>query len=335
MIDLEKVAVLTEGERERAFELARERVAGKVPTLQAEKKGLISEYPPGVQVLIIVLCLCLLLFALIPSALRLYVAGSSTFCEKVQLGGITCDAAGVSTIFTAELGQILFLLTVGVFGRTNTTKRIFYGGAFLATAIALIGNLHIAQPWATGMVFSWVESLAPPVLVMGVGYAFKELLLTALRGHVSAAQAYNRKLEERHTIFEDPTAQASWLRYYSTALKKVILLAHPELESAGLRAGDFAYLIKREMNQDQFVVNPDEQTAQEVREEVREKEAELTQDVIEVDGGVLYKTTTGWGARSNLSRKTLRLDYKTDKSAHTALKLHNHAHVKPRIVKRA
>lgn len=205
---------LTETEREAAYDVARNRVAGKpveereyLPLQLPEPEP--AEYPDWMIWVVVSLCILVLIASFVPSAYRMYMAGYTVFCtayaefvdplEPIEPAPEwLCMSVGVTTVLMAEIGQTVALLAIAVLGTTasssdalkkaaNISNLIFWGVAALTTVVAFAGNLHVARPWLHAGpffgvdVFAWILDLFPPTLVIGIMYAMKELMLYFIR----------------------------------------------------------------------------------------------------------------------------------------------------------
>lgn len=178
-------------------------MSGKTTNFEAQSHRQVK-YPRKIVALTIVLCCVVLIASFLPSAFRLHVAGTSTFCESIvsdpnqraienaesaesilqgreiadadggtggnTFGDIRCQIAGYSMILLSEIGLIVFFLSLPVLtdgtSKTAGTRRILYFGILASSVIAIAGNLHITEPWNHGYFFAWLEAILPPILVM-------------------------------------------------------------------------------------------------------------------------------------------------------------------------
>src|SRR5262245_37837569 len=139
---LSQIKPLTQEERQLAHAAAEEAVMrdiGERPQRDHFNHHAAHRYPPMVTKLITGLCIALLLAAFTPSAIRLYVIGSSTFGAAVPYE-LAMVAVGIATVLTAEIGQIVFSLALATLGTTRSARRLLYTSMGIATAIALIGR---------------------------------------------------------------------------------------------------------------------------------------------------------------------------------------------------
>ena len=143
-----QIRPLTQEERQLARSAAQEAVMrdiGERPIRSQYNHHTAYRYPPMVTRLITGLCIALLLAAFTPSAIRLYVIGSSTFGAAVPYE-LAMIAVGIATVLTAEVGQVVFSLALATLGTSTSARRLLYSSMGIATAIALVGNVQIALP---------------------------------------------------------------------------------------------------------------------------------------------------------------------------------------------
>lgn len=286
---------LTEQEREKQWELARDRTAGPIPDPATFQTNQISKYPPWMIRLVVFLAMCVLVAAFIPSAYRLYLAGSSSFCEAMnaymqgdeappatspplaEQFDDRCNQVGYATIMLAEIGQIIFLLCLATIARGAVERRIFWSGVILSTLVALFGNAFIAEPWRHGgYIFKWMEAFVPPLIVAFVGYALKELFLHFIEERRATGIAIKKAEVERLARYNDPEKQASWARHYSIALRDGYKRANarykPDLQA--LTPDDWQHIIKRQMLSGEYTVDVTAETAYERAEREAKERAE-------------------------------------------------------------
>jgi len=170
--NLSQIKPLTQEERQIARAAAEDvvmRDIGERPQRDHYNHHATHRYPQSVTKLITGFCIALLLAAFTPSAIRLYVIGSSTFGATVpyELAKI---AVGIATVLTAEVGQVVFSLALATLGTTPNARRLLYASMGIATAIALVGNVQVALPGHTTSPFAWLEAIAPPLLVLSTAY---------------------------------------------------------------------------------------------------------------------------------------------------------------------
>lgn len=394
---------LDEATRQDAWEQARQLVAGKeideadypVPP---EPEPLPAEYPNYMVAMVVVLCIVVLVAAFIPSAFRLYQAGATVFCDAFQeytdspTPWWVCMTVGVNTVIMAEIGQTVALLAIAVLGTsslklvvegeltaaqkmqqkaTTVSNRIFWSTAAMSTAIAYIGNFHVAKPWLHTEeffgLFAWLLDAVPPTMVILVMYALKELMLYFIRRRFQylseiAINNQNRidRIDNDRRIraeaLQDPESQPLWLKYYSISLKDAILAANMPQKGErkskareervdlvkSLSREEWKWLIKMEMIANDFEVDPTAMTVveriqQKVEEKVREEagaeSVEVTaDDLATVADSVWQKDDGTWSFKSELSGYQ-RDGLKSRQAAETALKRYDYGYARRKGIK--
>ena len=165
---LNQIKPLTQEQRQNAHDAAQQavmRAVGDRPQREHFDRHTASRYPQSVSRLINGLCIVLLLAAFTPSAIRLFVIGSETFGAAVP-SPVAKVAVGIATVLTAEIGQVVFSLALATLGTTPSACRLLYASMGIATAIALVGNVQVALPGHMHSPFTWLEAIAPPLLVL-------------------------------------------------------------------------------------------------------------------------------------------------------------------------
>lgn len=161
------VPSLSQEQRYDALENARKALLnsiGKKPERNQFILDTYTKYPIWRTRLITGLCIIVLVGAFLPSSFRLYVAGSIAFAHGVD-NLILAIISGIATVIMAEAAQVVASLAMAIYGTTKWSKRILYAIMCMSTSLALIGNWHVARPYD---VFSIVEALFPPLLVLGM-----------------------------------------------------------------------------------------------------------------------------------------------------------------------
>jgi hypothetical protein len=218
---LSQIKPLTQEERQLAHAAAEEAVMrdiGERPQRDHYNHHAAHRYPLLVTKLITGLCIALLLVAFTPSAIRLYVIGSSTFGAAVPYE-LAMIAVGIATVLTAEVGQVVFSLALATLGTTPNARRLLYASMGIATAIALVGNVQVALPGHTTSPFAWLEAIAPPLLVLSTAYVLKEQMLEAIELRHADERAYQEAVNDWQRATINPEAHSQWMQFYANALR--------------------------------------------------------------------------------------------------------------------
>jgi hypothetical protein len=257
---LTQLKPLTQEERQLAHATAEEAVMrdiGERPQREHYTHHAAHRYPPMVTKLITGLCLALLLAAFTPSAIRLYVIGSSTFGAAVPYE-LAMVAVGIATVLTAEVGQVVFSLALATLGTTTSARRLLYISMGIATAIALVGNIQIALPGHVDSPFAWLEAIAPPLLVLSTAYVLKEQMLEAIELRHANERAYQEAVNDWQRATFKPEAHPQWMQFYANALRDALRKANNRRREAleGLNTADWRALIYRELQADNWYEPP-------------------------------------------------------------------------------
>jgi hypothetical protein len=258
---LAQIKPLNQEERQLARSAAAEAVMrdiGERPQRDQYNQHAAHRYPPMVTKLINVLCIVLLLAAFTPSAIRLYVIGSSTFGAAVPYE-LAMVAVGITTVLTAEIGQVVFSLALATLGTSKGARRLLYGSMGIATGIALIGNVQVALPGHLESPFAWLEAIAPPLLVLSTAYVLKEQMLEAIELRHANERAYQEAINEWQRATINPEAHNRWMQFYANALRdalrKVNSRKRDVLET--LSHADWRALVYRELQSDDWYETPE------------------------------------------------------------------------------
>ncbi len=322
---------LTEAGRLAAYEKARKWVAGPKPRL-SKIESRPSKYPKQVMRLVLGLCLLLLIAAFIPSAIRLYRSGSEEFCRSFNIADnqneMLCNIVGVSTVLLAETGSLVFILALSVvqgvarykIGKFNIDLvRVFLWTSTLASVlIAIVGNAHIGKPWKTQIVFDYLVTFVPPILVLSVGYVLKDLFLQSIADRYTQLTEYQQKLESYQGVLDYPEDSGKWYKAYSKALKEAIQKANRSRkeELSALSSKEWEYLIMQEIREANWQVTS---------EKMIQAEAESISIVEIADSDIWQNESGAWSARIPGSETVLGEKYSTPGRARGAVKIHQKA----------
>lgn len=194
---------------------------GEKPTRKQFMDTTISKYPPAITRLISGLCLVLLLAAFTPSAIRLYVIGSQTFGQAVD-NTVAMTAVGLATVLSAEVGQAVFSLALATLGTSRSSRRLLYGSMATSTILALTGNIQVSLLGHTDSPFAWLESIAPPLLVLSTAYVLKEQVLRTIEMRHANEQAYQIALTDWQSATANPEEHPQWTQFYANALRDAL-----------------------------------------------------------------------------------------------------------------
>ena len=211
----------------------------------------ISKYPPAIMRLISGLCLVLLLAAFTPSAIRLYVIGSQTFGLAVP-NPLAQTAVGLATVLSAEVGQVVFSLALATLGTSPSSRRLLHGSMAIATIVALTGNIQVSLLGHTDSPFAWLESIAPPILVLSTAYVLKEQALAAIEMRHANEQTYQAAVADWQVATANPEEHTKWPQFYANALRDGLWKANSRRKETLIQMtrDDWRAAVTREMHAD-------------------------------------------------------------------------------------
>jgi len=247
---------LTQEQRQTARKAAHEaiiRAIGTKPTREQFTYTTISKYPPAITRLISGLCLVLLLAAFTPSAIRLYVIGSQTFGQAVG-SSAAMTAVGLATVLSAEVGQVVFSLALATLGTSRVSRRLLYASMAITTILSLMGNIQISLPDHMNSPFAWLESVAPPILVLSTAYVLKEQALESIERRHANEHAFQAALTDWQIAVSDPEDHPQWLQFYANALRDALRKTNNRRQEAlsQMTQDDWKSAVTQEMQADQW-----------------------------------------------------------------------------------
>ncbi|MBN1454371.1 MAG: hypothetical protein JW963_25365 [Anaerolineales bacterium] len=201
----------------------------------------------------------LLLAAFTPSAIRLYVIGSQTFGQSVS-SSVAMTAVGLATVLSAEVGQVVFSLALATLGTSRSSRRLLYGSMATSTILALVGNVQVSLIGHTESPFAWLESMAPPLLVLSTAYVLKEQVLGAIEMRHANEQAYQVALTDWQVATANPEGYPHWLQFYANALRDALRKANNRRQEmlSQMTRDDWRLAVTREMEADLWYRQPDQ-----------------------------------------------------------------------------
>jgi hypothetical protein len=259
---IDNIRPLTQEQRQAARHSAHEAVirgVGAKPIREQFTHTTISKYPPAITHLISGLCLVLLLAAFTPSAIRLYVIGSQTFGQAVG-SSAAMTAVGVATVLSAEVGQVVFSLALATLGTSSVSRRLLYASMAITTILSLMGNVQISLPGHVNSPFAWLESIAPPILVLSTAYVLKEQALESIERRHANERAFQAALIDWQVAVSDPEEHPQWLQFYANALRDALRNTNNRRQETltQMTQDDWRVAVTREMEADLWYEQPDQ-----------------------------------------------------------------------------
>ncbi|NLF76945.1 MAG: hypothetical protein GX573_14700 [Chloroflexi bacterium] len=253
---------LTQEQRQTARQAARDaviRAVGAKPTREQFSYTTISKYPPAITRLISGLCLVLLLAAFTPSAIRLYVIGSQTFGQAVD-SSAAMTAVGLATVLSAEVGQVVFSLALATLGTSRVSRRLLYASMAITTILSLMGNIQISLPGHMNSPFAWLESVAPPILVLSTAYVLKEQALESIERRHANERAFQAALTDWQAATGNPEEHPQWSQFYANALRDALRKANNRRREtlSQMTQDDWRIAVFREMQAERWYEQPEQ-----------------------------------------------------------------------------
>jgi hypothetical protein len=92
--------------------------------------------------------------------------------------------------------------------------------------LALGGNVQITLPGHENSPFAWLESIAPPLLVLSTAYVMKEQILETIEIRHANERAFQVALDEWQATTATPEEYPSWMQFYANALQDALRKAN-------------------------------------------------------------------------------------------------------------
>ena len=250
---LQTIRPLDDMERLAAAEAAKDVVKvklGDAPNRAAYADTAVSRYPVWVTRGVGVLMVIVFIAAALPSLFRLYTAGRDYFMTgdiaQTTLTGSTLTGApvvsaaeadtvkrgindglqgaivGVSTFLLAEFLIVLSTIAARVYF-TGRARAAFVIPIMLGLAVAFVGNYVVARPHD---VFSWLETIVPPIAVLFMALVGERLILDAIESMHAGEVAYQTASSAHRAQLLDLTTHAGYRNAYATALRKALIEAN-------------------------------------------------------------------------------------------------------------
>lgn len=265
---INRVNALTQEQRDAAYAVARERIAGRKPqaTAPPELAQFLAQanthYPAWVTTLVRGLTVFTLVVVFLPSAMRLHAVALTTNNAIASLSANSASVyvAALATVIMAEIGQTIMSLASAV-TQSRTQKLALWFGALVCTGIALSGNALAMQDHALDNAFSFLETFAPPLLVLILAQIIKTQMMDAIALRYEAGIAYRNAYAtwERDTqyamqawdaAYNGANANEDWPVVLANALRDALRNANKQSKAVlrELTAQDWRALVLRERN---------------------------------------------------------------------------------------
>jgi hypothetical protein len=238
---------------------------GQPPT--RDQSHINSKYPRAANLFITGLALLMLIATFAISAMRLYEIGSTTFGFSIA-DRHSQAIAGLAIVMMAETGQVIFSLALAILANTRPARIVLYASMTIATAIALTGNIQLAMPGHWHNPFAYLESIAPPLLVLGTAYVLKGQILIAIALQYEREQKYQEERAKWENTTRSPEQSVIWPIHYANSLRSALIQFNNRGRGATERRQimttltdqDWSNLVRRELRAERWFETTGDET---------------------------------------------------------------------------
>jgi hypothetical protein len=96
----------------------------------------------------------------------------------------------------------------------------------MSTLVALAGNIQISLSGHQTSVFTWLESIIPPLTVLSTAYVLKGQLLEAIEHRHATERAYQSAFADWQAMTAEPEQLPDWAQFYANALQDALRKAN-------------------------------------------------------------------------------------------------------------
>jgi hypothetical protein len=130
----------------------------------------------------------------------------------------------------------------------------------ITTILSLVGNIQISLPGHTDSPFAWLESIAPPALVLSTAYVLKEQVLESIERRHANERAFQAALTDWRAATANPQENPQWSQFYANALRDALRKANNRRQEtlSQMTQDDWCMAVYREIQADLWYVEPEE-----------------------------------------------------------------------------
>lgn len=322
---LQRINPLTYEQRMTAQSEARKRIAGDEPVfvephVEDFANVVRARYAPEVVRAINIFANIVMVAAFIPSALRIFSAGfelSTVSFGTESFALIASGLIGVCSVMLAEAGMIAFTLSMAI-TEDRAQRNVQAMAAITCALIAFVGNIHVVMRHEVSIhyVFTWLEALAPPALVLVAANVRKTQILHANELRHAAQQAYEIERAERKARYEEAVADhkrayesaienTEWSNVYANTLRETIWNTTRGAKREELRvytAPQWRDLVLREMRADGWMKDAEAQAQIEAPIAVQLPER-ISEQYVERKPRVVRAANASGGAKTGIGER--------------------------------
>lgn len=255
-MDIEiKLRPLTTVQRSQAKERAVKatlREIGDKPSFAQFENTSVGKFPPELINRVTRLAYGFLLAAFIPSAIRLFAIGYTTFHSNIESKVLAALVASC-VVALAEIGAILFTLAFAVLPVHRLTRVLLISAMLVSVSISLVGNYTFALHGHRVNVFTWLEALGPPSLTLITAYILKEVGLDAIKRRHADKVAYDHALNEWQGRIEAVEHHGSYMSNLANSYWDAIVTKNRAItDGVEFDAATKSHYVRFELQQDNW-----------------------------------------------------------------------------------
>jgi hypothetical protein len=130
----------------------------------------------------------------------------------------------------------------------------------IATTVSLVGNIQVSLIGHTASPFAWLESIAPPLLVLSTAYVLKEQVLGAIEMRHANEQVFQTALADWQIATASPEDHSHWQQFYANALRDALRKTNNRRQEtlSQMTQDDWQIVVFREMQAEQWYEQPEQ-----------------------------------------------------------------------------
>lgn len=125
---------------------------------------------------------------------------------------------------------------------------------FIATVLALTGNLQVGLTGHVHSPFAWLEAITPPILVLSTAYVIKEQVLESVEQRHANERAFQAVFADWQAATASPEQHPQWTHFYANALRDALRKTNVRRKEAlaNMTRADWRAAVCLEMQADQW-----------------------------------------------------------------------------------
>src|SRR5690606_18590788 len=121
-------------------------------------------------------------------------------------------------------------------------------------------NIQISLPGHMNSPFAWLESVAPPILVLSTAYVLKEQALESIERRHANERAFQAALTDWQAATGNPEEHPQWSQFYANALRDALRKANNRRREtlSQMTQDDWRIAVFREMQAERWYEQPEQ-----------------------------------------------------------------------------